>query len=228
MVSICCVYKTNGVYIEKKDLENFFPGSQLDLNLDYSLKFLNASTHLRQLRALSQCFKTEIDILTFWTITFSAWFQISTNSKICTSENLPLSVLKYPKTVKMKTVILAQTKFYRAPHSVSEVTINAEGGARFSPNRFPTSNYFQHGGIPEEYMILHTCWQPPHHHHCISLSYACPVCPQVHENLYFIYFLLSTTSFGKEFQRSVTCCISNSSVLSTTPSSFLWCLLFFS
>lgn len=51
--------------MEKKDLENFIPGSQLDLKLDCVLKFLNVSTHLRQLWALSQCFKTEMDVLLF-------------------------------------------------------------------------------------------------------------------------------------------------------------------
>lgn len=152
----------------KKDLENFLPGSQHELSLDYILKFLNVSTHLRQLWALSQCFKTEIDVLTFWTIMFSACFQISTDSRISGKKNLRFSPPKIYLSVTIKISKKSEDqndcttrKFYSAPHSVSEVTINAEGDSRFSPNTFPTSNYFQHREIPEMDMILHTYWQLP-------------------------------------------------------------------
>lgn len=153
----------------KKDLENFLPGSQLDLNLDYIFKFLNVSTHLRQLWAVSQCFKTEIDVLTFWTIMFSACFQISTDSRISgKKKKVRFSPLKFYLSVTTKISKKSEDQngcttleFYSAPHSVSKVTINAEGGSRFSTNAFLTSNYFQHRGIPEMDMILHTYWQPP-------------------------------------------------------------------
>lgn len=162
---------------------------------------------------------------------FSACFQISTISgslKKKISDFHPWKSTS-PVTIKISKKSEDQNgcttlKFYSAPHSISEVTINAEGGWRFSPNIFPTSSYFQHRGIPEVDLILHTYWQPPP---SLNFSFIClsslPLSPQ---KIVF-YFLLSTTSFGKEFQRSVTCFMSNSSVLSMTPSSFLWCLLIF-
>lgn len=161
----------------------------------------------------------------------SACFQISTGSRISGKKIIRFSPLKIYLSVTIKISKKSEDqnswttlKFYSAPHSVSKVIINAEGGSRFSPNTFPTSNYFQHMEIPEVGMTCTLIGNPQHH--WISFL-SCPVCPWIHKNLYFIYFLLSTTSFGKEFQRSVTCCMSNSSVLSTTPSSFSWCLLSF-
>lgn len=75
------------------------------------------------------------------------------------SENLPLSFLelKHPKRVKIKVVIIEQTKGF----SVSVVTISkhrmrTENKARFSPNILPTTNYFQLREILEVDGIFHT------------------------------------------------------------------------
>lgn len=94
---------------------------------------------------------------------FSACFQISTDSRMSGKiKNLRFSPLKIYLSITIKISKKSEDqngrttlKFHSAPYSVSEVTINAEGGSRFSPKIFPTSNYFQHRGIPEVDMILH-------------------------------------------------------------------------